>query len=74
MGEEIRRIILQYDKDGRFLGAVMRGYKGIEDQAVPNIMSGLLDILEHDDVYGSVQFGLLIKDRLRTGLKLAGDT
>lgn len=71
---ETRRIILEYDKAGRFLGAVVRGYGGIEHQVVPNIMSGLLDILEHDDVYGSVQFGLLIKDRLRTGLKLAGDT
>lgn len=73
MGEETRRIILEYDKAGRFLGAVMRGYNGIEDQAVPNIMSALLDILENDDVYGSVQFGLLVKDRLRTGLKLVGD-
>lgn len=72
--EKTRRVIFEYDKTGRFLGAVVRGYNGIEDQVVPNIMSGLLDILEHDDVYGSVQFGLLVKDRLRTGLKLVGDT
>lgn len=72
--EEARRIILEFNKEGQFLGAVVRGYSDIEHQVVPNIMTGLLDILEHDDVYGSVQFGLLIKDRLRTGLKLAGDT
>ena len=72
--EETRRIILEYNKEGEFLGAVVHGYGGIEHQVVLNIMSWLLDILEHDDVYGSVQFGLLIKDRLRTGLKLVGDT
>lgn len=71
--ELARRIILDYNADGEFLGAIIRGYDGIEHEAVGNIIAALIEILDSDDEYGNIQFGCLIKDRLQTGLKLLED-